>query len=105
MNPFEPSGPQIPAAPIEIPTPDIPAANFTDIGTQISTGVAKGGLLDQWAQKLLDILAQVVGIVVAALVGLVEWIIAKLLTIVIRSLASNESATNEIAAIVVAGMR
>ncbi len=104
MNPFEPSGPQIPAAPIEIPTPDIPAANFTDIGTQISTGVAKGGLLDQWAQKLLDILAQVVGIVVAALVGLVEWIIAKLLTIVIRSLASNESATNEIAAIVVAGM-
>ena len=104
MNPFEPGGPQIPAAPFEIPTPDIPAADFVSIGQQIGEGVKKGGLLDQWAQKLLDVLAQAVGIIVAALVGLVEWIIAKLLTIVIRSLASNESATNEIAAIVVAGM-
>ena len=104
MNPFEPGGPEIPPAPIDIPTPDIPAADFVEIGKQAAAGMAKGGLLDQWAQKLLDLLAQAVGIILAALVGLVEWVLAQLLAIVIRALTANEAATNQIAATVVGGM-
>lgn len=104
MSDFIPGGPEIPAPPFEVPTPDVPAADFVAIGQQVAQGAAKGGLLDQWAQKFLDILAQVVGIILAALVGLVEWVLAKLLAIVIRSLTSNEAQTNEIASIVVGGM-
>lgn len=52
MNPFEPGGPEIPAAPIEIPTPDIPTANFLDIGQQFAEGAKKAGVANRSLELL-----------------------------------------------------
>lgn len=104
MNPFEPGGGEIPPAPFDIPTPDIPAANFVDIGQQVGQGVKKSGVFSDLVQVLLDGIADIVGKIAAAILALIESIIAYLLKIVFKSFELSEAGTNEIAAIVVGGM-
>jgi hypothetical protein len=104
VNPFTPGGPEIPPAPFEVPVPDIPAADFVQIGKQAAEGMAKGGLLDQWADKLLKLLSDAVGIIVAGLLGLVDMIVIKILQYVFKGFALNESGMDELAATVISGM-
>lgn len=104
MTPFEPGGPDIPAAPFEVPQPDIPTADFVEIGKQVAKGATNFGLWNSFFETFRKFLAEAVGIVLAAIVGLIEWVIAKLLALLLRAIVSNEAGTNEIASLVVGAM-
>lgn len=104
MNPFEPGGGVIPPAPIDIPSPDIPAANFTAIGKQIADGVATGGFWDGFFKGFFNNLIEGISRVVGGLLNLVELVFAKLLFILFKILQQAEGGSDQMAAAVLSGM-
>lgn len=104
MNPFEPTGPEIPAAPIEVPTPNLPPADFTTIGSMFASGWAAVQNVGQAAQNLLALIAQIVGVIVTALLKFVESIVAWLLTLMFKVWNNAEAGTDQISAAAVGGI-
>lgn len=104
MTPFEQLGNEIPPAPIEIPTPDLPPANFQTIGAQVAQGAKSqwdwSGLWDSLVAFIPIFLGRVIGF----LLGQVEKIFAWLLTIVFNIWNGAESGTDAIAAAAVGGI-
>lgn len=104
MNPFEPTGPEVPIAPIDIPTPEIPPANFTTIGGMLAAGAAaaKGGKYAfQW---LLDLIAKIVGVILTALIGIVEQFVLLIITAIFKAWNGNEQMTSQISAAALSGI-
>lgn len=104
MSDFIPGGPEIPAPPFEIPTPDLPTANFTDIGAQIGEGLKKGGLFDSVLQNLLDGIAAIVAKVLAALLSLLLDVVARILQYVFQVLEGAQGGMDRLAATIVGGV-
>jgi len=102
-NPFN-FGPEVPPAPIEVPTPDIPPANFATIGGQLASGAKSSGFLDGIWGGLLDIIAQLIGKIVGALLGLIEVVLAYVLSIFNKIWSNAEGGTDQIAAQAVSGL-
>lgn len=104
MTPFEPTGPEIPAAPIEIPTPDLPPANFGMIGGLLATGAAAAKDVGKWAGDILGLVAKIVGVVVVGLLYLIEKVVAFCITQIFKVWNSAQSGTDEISAAAVSGI-
>jgi len=104
MNPFEPTGPEVPAAPVEIPTPNLPPANFLTIGA----GFAKGFLSQvDWStlpQAFLNWLANLLAWIIAYLLGQIEQVVAWFLRLMFKVWANSEGTTSQIAATAVSGI-
>jgi hypothetical protein len=104
MTPFGPSGPEIPQAPIDIPTPEIPAANFRTIGQQIGQGLKDIGNALDVVDKLIGAIANIVTKIAVAVLSIWEWIVAKLLAILLKILQGGESGADEITETVLGGL-
>lgn len=104
MTPFEPTGPEIPAAPIEIPTPDLPPANFGMIGQLLATGAAAAKDVGKWAGDILGLVAKIVGVVVVGMLYLIEKVVAFCITQIFKVWNSAQSGTDEISAAAVSGI-
>lgn len=104
MNPFEPGGGTIPPAPIDIPLPELPAANFAAVGRDVAKGAKDGGIWTGLIEAIVNGLADLITSTLGILLGLVEWVIAKLLLLVFKVFAGAEFGTNKIAATVLGGM-
>lgn len=104
MNPFEPTGPEIPPAPIDVPTPNLPPADFTTIGSMFASGWAAVQNVGQAASNLLALIAQIVGVIVTALLKFVESIVAWLLTLMFKVWNNAEAGTDQISAAAVGGI-
>jgi len=103
-TPFQPGGPEVPIAPIDIPTPEIPPANFTEIGAQLAAGAKTVEGASTGICTVINWLADWVATIVAALLTLVEKIIAWLLGLIFKVWNQSESGTDQIAAQAVSGM-
>jgi hypothetical protein len=104
MNPFEPGGGEIPPAPVDVPIPDFPAANFSTIAAQKRQGEISSGfwgwlfdLVRQWIPKWI---ATIVG----GLLGLVGWVVAWIMNLIAQTFQASEFGTDAIAAAMLAGM-
>src|SRR5882672_6495219 len=101
---FTPQLPEVPAPTFEIPTPDIPRADFKLIQQQKREG-DKESKIYQWLLDLIkDWIPTIVGKIIGSLLGLVEIVAAWLLRIFFRVFRSAEFGSDEIAAQVVSGL-
>ena len=102
--PFEPTGAEVPPAPIDIPTPDLPPANFQSIGSDLAKGALSQVDITKLGQSFLDWLAAVVGTILGILLGWIEKIIAYFIMIVFKIWNNAEGGTDAIAAAAVSGI-
>jgi len=82
MTPFGPVPEPPPAAPIDIPVPEVPAANFQTIGQQIGLGIQQAEAVAKAAPAWFDWIGDLIGKIVGSLLALVLAIIAKLMQII-----------------------
>ncbi|HEV2224384.1 MAG TPA: hypothetical protein VGR84_15425 [Candidatus Acidoferrales bacterium] len=101
---FGSTGPEVPIAPIEVPTPNLPPADFTTIGAQLAQGAKSVEGAAAGVSSVINWLADWVGTIVAALLTLVEKIIAWLLGLIFKVWNNAESGTDAIAAQAVSGI-
>lgn len=104
MNPFEPGGGFTAPPPLDVPLPELPAANFTAVGRDVAKGAKDGGIWTGLIEAIVNGLATIITSTLGILLGLVEWILAKLLLLVFKVFSSAEFGTNKIAATVLGGM-
>jgi hypothetical protein len=95
---------EIPAAPIDIPVPEIPNANFTTIGAQIGAGMAQAAAANAGKPGWFDWLADIVGSIVGFCLSLIEIVLAGILAVLNKIFANAEGGTDAIAAQAVAGL-
>lgn len=103
-QPYIPTGPDLPPAPLDVPIPNIPPASFQTIGSDIATGINKSAILPAWLQTWVQWIPDFIGAVVGALVGLIEQIIAWLLKIMFKIFAGSEAGTAAISSVALSGM-
>jgi len=104
MNPFEPTGPEVPPAPIEIPTPSIPAANFQTIGADLEKGrlAALGAIKGApgWFDWIFAIVAKIIG----GILNVILDAIAILSGILYKTFEQADEGMSRIAAVTVNGL-
>jgi hypothetical protein len=80
MTPFDSTGgPQIPPAPIDIPTPDIPVADFTEVGKQVASGAKQAGFWQGLWDGLLDLIPSILKTIVGFIFGMFGVVVAWIL--------------------------
>jgi hypothetical protein len=104
VTPFSPTGPEIPPAPLDVPTPSIPAADFRKIGAEFAKGAAdvaaSASKVPAWLSWIADLVTQIL----VALLSVWEWIVAKLLAIFLKILSAGSSESEAITDIVLGGL-
>jgi len=104
MTPFGPVPEPPPAAPIDIPVPEVPAANFQTIGQQIGLGIQQAEAVAKAAPAWFDWIGDLIGKIVGSLLALVLAIIAKLMQIINVAWATADGGTDAVAAEAVSGL-
>lgn len=104
MSPFEPTGPEVPPAPIDIPTPNLPPANFTVIGANFAKGFLSQVDWSTLPQAFLNWLANLLAWIIAYLLGQIEQVVAWFLRLMFKVWANSEGTTSQIAATAVSGI-
>jgi len=104
MTPFDSTPPEIPYPPVEIPTPELPPANFMLIGQQLEEGrqAAQAAVTADpwWFPWIAKIVAKIIG----AILGAILTIVAKILTLIYQVWGQAEGGTDQVAAAAIAGM-
>jgi len=104
MSDFAPGGPQIPAPPFEIPTPDIPPADFVTIGQQFATGMAKATPAAGGKPGAFAWIWDLVAAIVSALLNLIFDTIALLIKKIFDTAELGRTGMDQLMAQIVAGV-
>lgn len=105
MTPFGDGQPtEIPYPPIDVPTPNLPPANFADIGEQVATGQAKTQPAGWPWRQLIDLLAEIIARVVAALLNCWLSITTYLLKLIFAFFQRSDANMDQLVAASVKGM-
>lgn len=102
--PIQTGGVEVPTPPLEIPTPDIPKANFATIAQQAKEGEQKSNFWPWLFKLLLGWLPDAIAAIVGELLVLVESVIAWFLKLLLKILTNSESGMDQVAATAVTGI-
>jgi hypothetical protein len=105
MTPFEPTGTEVPPpGPFDVPTPDVPNANFQTIGGDFAKGAFSQIDSSTWLANLLQWVAAILSRFIVTLLLWVEKLIAWAIGLVFKIWNSAEGGTDTIAAAALSGI-
>jgi hypothetical protein len=104
MNPFQPTPPEVPFAPVDITTPQIPSADFVAIGKDIQTGWALGEAASKTITSWLDFIPELVGLVLGSILKLILRAVAYIMTLIFQVFSQGGAGTEQVIASALAGM-
>jgi len=105
MTPFsDGTGPEVPIAPTDLPIPNVPLANFSDIGQQLAQGAQKAKPPAVTKPGWFDWIAELVGVLVGGFLSILGQIFAFLLSLWFRLFQEGEGGTDQIAGAAIQGM-
>jgi len=105
MNPFlGEGGPDVPIAPVDLPTPIVPRANFVAIGQQIQQGMDEARAAVKAAPGWLDWVGGLVGLILGTILGWLARIFAAIIAVWFQIWHNAEEGTDAISAAAVSGL-
>lgn len=105
MTPSEFTDPQaIPYPPVDIPVPDLPPANFVQIGMQLEQGRQAAAAGNGSKPGVIDWIADLIARIVVALLNCILTIVAFVMKLIYQVWGAAEGGTDQVAAAAIQGM-